>query len=248
MSSESSQHAKSTSETSKSKSKSTTPIDDSDKSHTSHSAENVDIIHPRRPSAIPESELPEYVTYSCIRSKPSGHCIHFQLSLDDRDLYHAKVKSTSQIEPIPVSAGKEVHYSKKNDFYMLTNKSHEVFSLRAKSPNGEEMFVFSEYQIISIDDPKNISVVYKKSETDQRKVKFINKKPTKQSDGNWVLDFSERYTVPSKKNAILIDEETGKEMIVVRKVENFEIELDAYEPIPPIYVFAVALSFWLSPI
>ena len=226
------------------------PVEESEQSHTSHSDEQPTSIHPRRPSQIPESELPEYITYNCLRKKSSlpGHCTHFQLSLDDRDIYHSKIKSVAQIEPIPISAGTEAHFSKPNDFYLLTNKSHEAFSLRSKKPNGKEIFTLTMYQIISIDDPKNIQLLYNRSESDDTKIKLINRKPTQQPNGNWVLDFSERYTIPSKKNAILIDEETGKEMIVVRKVEENEIELDAFEAIPPIYVFALAVAFWVCPI
>ena len=245
MSSESSQKANPSESTTSSH-----HVEDSEQSHTSHSDEQPTSIHPRRPSQIPESELPEYITYSCIRKKStlSGRCTHFQLSLDDRDIYHSKIKSTTQTEPIPIAAGTEAHYSKGNDFYLLTNKSHEAFSLRAKKPNGKEIAILTMYQIISIDDPKNIQLLYNRSESDDTKIKLVNRKPTLQADGTWVLDFSERYTIPSKKNAILVDDETGKEMIVVRKVEENEIELDAFEPIPPIYVFALAVAFWVCPI
>lgn len=207
-------------------------------------------IHPRRPSALHESDLPEYVTYSCIKSTPKWgtHCTHFQLSMDDLDLFHTKLKSLNQTEPIPISSGKECHYTKDNDFYLLTNKTHEAFSLRAKNPKGKEIMILTMYQIVSIDEPKVVSITYNKSETSTEVVKLENQKPVLQTDGTWVLDFSERYTIPSKENAILVDEKTGKEMIVIRKVEENEIQLDSFEPIPPYIVFAVAVSFWLAPI
>lgn len=51
-------------------------------------------IHPRRPSAMLESDLPKYNTYKCIKVKNGmhrGRCIHFELVLEDRHLFHSKV-------------------------------------------------------------------------------------------------------------------------------------------------------------
>lgn len=208
-------------------------------------------IHPRRPSMMDSSDLPEYLTYSCIKAKASkfggGSCIHFQLSLDDKNLFHSKVKKMSQTEPIPVGAGTEVHYRGKQEYVLLCNATHEAFSLREKSPTGPEVLVISMYQIVSIDEPKTVRVVYKNLHNSGHTC-LVSRKPIKNPDGTWMLDFCERYTIPSKRNAILVDEQTLSEVLVIRKVEEFEIEIDAIATVPPLYVFGTALSFWLASI
>lgn len=207
-------------------------------------------IHPRRPSVMLESDLPEFLTYSCIKTKSSmlgGYCTHFQLALDDKQLFHAKVKKMNQVEPIPVGPGTEVHYRGKQDYLLLTNSTHEAFSLRESTPTGNEMLVVSMYQIVSVDEPKTVRVVYKNMNGEGTKI-LVSRKPTQAEDGTWILDFSDRYTIPSRKNAILVDENTNEEVLAIRKVEDNEIEIDAVVTVSPLYVFATALSFWLATI
>ncbi|EAY06854.1 hypothetical protein TVAG_340320 [Trichomonas vaginalis G3] len=221
-----------------------------DKSENSQPENHTFDIHPRRPSILLESDLPEYKTYSCIKSKPSvfgGNCIHFQLSLDDQNLFHSKVKKMTQIEPIPVAHGTEVHYRGEKEYLLLTNANHEAFSLREKTPTGTELLVISMYQIVSVDEPKTVRVVYK-NQGSEGATCLVSRKPTQNPDGTWILDFSERYTIPSKRNAILVDEQTKEEVLVIRKVEENEIEIDAIATVPPLYVFGTALSFWLASI
>ncbi|EAY04672.1 hypothetical protein TVAG_474700 [Trichomonas vaginalis G3] len=51
----------------------------------------------------------------------------------------------TQIEPIPIGTGTEVHYRGEHEYLLLTNSNHEAFSLREKTPKGKELLVISMY-------------------------------------------------------------------------------------------------------
>lgn len=205
-------------------------------------------VHPRRPSMMAMEDLPEFITYKCVKTKPStfSRTRHFQLTQGEKELYHTKLKSHSQTEPIPVARGNTVHYRNKNPYYILTNKDHEAFSLRKDSPTGNELMLVNFYQIISADEPKNIQVKFT-SPPGSVSPRIVSQKPTRNANGEWILDFSDRILLPSLKNAILINEVTKEQVVVVRKTAVDTLELDCLTNIDPLLVFGIAMAMWASP-
>ena len=217
---------------------------DKSKGTNENSATNSENIHIHSP--LPPIQRISYCTYDCTKSSSStfaGKFIQFLFSLDNLVMFNTKLKSMKQTEPIFIFNGTSDGDEKQCKFCLVPNETREAFSLRKNDQNGTELLALSMIQLNSKKDPKSVVVVYTFDVMD-KKVELISKKPVLDEDGNWTLDFNDRYTIPSKENAILLNKETGNEMVAVRKIEEDNLELDALDSVPPVYAFAICLSFW----
>ena len=199
---------------------------------------------------LPPIQRISYCTYDCIKSPLStfgGKCIQFVFSLDNLVMFNTKLKSLKQTEPILIYNGSSEDDEKQCKFCLIPNKTRDAFSLRKNDQKETELLAISMIQLNSKNEPKSVVVAYTFDVMD-KKVELISKNPVLSSDGTWILDFNERYTIPSKENAILLDKETGNEIIAVRKIEEDNIEIDALDSVPPVYAFSICLSFWISDI
>ena len=78
---------------------------------------------------------------------------------------------------------------------------------------------------------------------------LYSKRPKKNKKGLWCLDFHNRYTMPSVKNAIFVkdkDLESGEELMMIRKTAEDSLAIDIMSPVPPVIAFAVGLSTFLN--
>jgi hypothetical protein len=177
-----------------------------------------------------------------------GLRVLFTLFHNRQALYSTKIKGRRSSGPLPIARGSEMHY-RESEFaaYLLSGNGHNTFSLRARTPFGNE--------ILSIDlchpkgrrsVPKHIEISFflKDSLVPQ---KLVNVDPVWNPDGHWELNFGDRSLIPSIRNHIFVRQETGVEFVAVRKTEKHAIEVDAVQIISPLAVFGIVLALFQSP-
>ena len=192
----------------------------------------------------------ERKTYRIVRTHTfslRGRRTHFQIYSGDEPLYHAKLKSKRQTEPIPIGNGKDVHYSSQTHAaYLLTNPDAMNFSLRARMELGSEIITVEHFHNNNDKTiPKTIkmNLFLKDSLIPQ---KLVSKMPIASDDGEWVLDFHDKNVIPSIKNVIMIGETSPVEFLVVRKVDDDIVEADAVPVMSALATFGFVLTLFIA--
>lgn len=78
-------------------------------------------------------------------------------------------------------------------------------------------------------------------------IKLKSKKYAILPNGAKGLFFGGKFVIPSVRNTILVDVETGAEVCGIRKISDAVLELDARAGLSPIHVFTIAMGAWLGP-
>ena len=188
--------------------------------------------------SIPTFIAPAMQYFICEKIQTSsvrGKRFHYQLSLDNVPLFHAKLKAPHQKEPFPISAGSETHYSN-STYIMESNHEGSHFVLK----EGEKVIFECEMTKQPEEAPKKIEAVYKPE--DGPEIRVVNQEPVKKDNGEWFLDFDGRFAIPSIKNAVLINPESQDVLFNVRKVEPWEINVDSIPGIPHLFLFATIMA------
>ena len=87
--------------------------------------------------------------------------------------------------------------------------------------------------------PKKADVKFKENGVE---IHLVSRKPEKTDIGKWCLDFDGRYAEPSIKNCILVEPGKQDAVAMFRRLDQWEMNVDAKEGIPDILLFAVLLS------
>ncbi|OHS99224.1 hypothetical protein TRFO_08468 [Tritrichomonas foetus] len=184
---------------------------------------------------------PSLACYRSMRIKTNkgrGMRIHFQFTLDEEDLYHSKLLSKTQTKPIPIARGDKAHYSNTNPYYLIANEDLDEFRLM-HNDTGILTCLFKKKK----KGPKKVEVTW----TEDRTIHLVNKTAEKTDAGKWCLDFDGRYAEPSIKNCILIHPETGETMAMFRRIDEWEMHVDAKPDLPDVMLFAVLLCLNMCP-
>lgn len=210
---------------------------------------NEDENHERKNSddeyGDPESRIhytPDYLVYRSMRLKSHGK-FTFQFTLDEDHLFITKMKGKHPTIPIPIGNGAEIPKSTDTEYVLIPSKDFHQFSM---TQNGEEVF---SCELEPVDpnrkSPKKITAHWIPKTGQQYHLK--SRMPELQPDGEYVLDFQERFAKPSIKNAIFADVETDQIYIMLRRLDEWEMNCEARPEIPPILVFALLLSINICP-
>ena len=167
----------------------------------------------------------------------AGSKVSFQFTLDDDDLYHCKMKSRHQSEGVPISKGSETHISSHDNYILSSSNHYHYFTLT----RGKSTLLKLKFDLI--DDkkkaPKKIKAKWTPDDGTPHFV-LVSKAPDfDEETGIWSLDFGGRYAAPSVKNAILVDPETQEVEAMFRRVDPWEMHVDARAKMPPLFLFAV---------
>lgn len=186
--------------------------------------------------------VPSLLCYLAMRTKTSsvkGKRIHFQFSLDDVNLYHAKFKGKHPTNiKIPISEGTECHYSRNNSYYLTA--SHDFTTYRMTF-NDVEIYKAEFEKVDNNNDiPKKMRVEWTPNDGTPSLV-LISKMPERNDEGKYILDFDGRYAEPSIKNCIFIDPNDGGIRAMVRKVDQWEQDIDAHPSVPSLLLFTILL-------
>lgn len=192
---------------------------------------------------VTDDTVPSLACYRSMRIKVNqgkGKRIHFQFSLDEVDLYHAKLKTKHQFEPIPIARGNEVHYSHGAEFYLIPNEEFTEYSLR----HNDDEIMFCKFEKRK-KEPKVIEVTW--SENPDSPIKLVSQEAEKTDAGTYCLDFDGRYAEPSIKNCILVTADTQEIVAMFRRVDEWEMNVDAKPNYPDLMLFAVLLCLNVCP-
>lgn len=199
-------------------------------------------------SKIRSNMYTRFITYRFTQTQElgwTGHRYHFQLTYDGEPLFHTKTKSRRPTVSIPISAGSDMHFSQKEfAAYLLLTNSNKFFSLRKKEEFGDELMTV-EINSISAKEPRDTVLnLFEDIEYVPSKLKSL--KPKLSNTGHWELSFLGKETIPSVKNCILAGIDDSLPYIMVRRVSQSTLEIDAPAIFPNLCVFGLALSIWLS--
>lgn len=189
--------------------------------------------------------VPKLICYRSLKSKDgmmSGGCVHYQFSLDDVDLWHAKMKSPRPKDPVPIGKNSEAHYS--NPEYLLA-PSNDFSDFVLKNAEGKELMKVHFSLMSGKGSPKEIDAKW--FGEDGTTMELKNKLPEKTDDGAWSLDFDGRYAVPSIKNAIMVNPTNQEIQCMVRRLDKREMNVDAKREIPSLFLFGLAICLNICP-
>jgi hypothetical protein len=74
---------------------------------------------------------------------------------------------------------------------------------------------------------------------------LVSLRPKMSNQGFWFLDFHNRFTLPSPRNAIFVKDNpsrTGDEMFAMRQIDKNLLEFDIMYDIPDLVLFAVGVA------
>lgn len=192
----------------------------------------------------PQQFIPKLICYRSLKSKDSivsGGCVHHQFSLDDVNLFHAKMKKARSKDAIPIGKDSEAHYS--NPDYLLT-PSEDFRNFVLKNSEGKELMQVHFKLMNGFNTPKEITAKW--TNEDGTTLELKNQLPELRDD-KWWLDFDGRFTVPSIKNAIMVNPENQETQIMIRRLDKREMNVDAVREMPPLFLFGLLLCLNVCP-
>lgn len=202
------------------------------------------VIAPRNENIKPSE--PARINYSISREDKMtlrGHRIHFQFLNNNTAVYHTKLKSIRTDQFVYISNGTDCHFSQEEKYagVLLINQERDTFSLRSRSKYGPEIMSIM-FSSTGKNIPRTIKIHFFCDHNVPQSLR--SKKPEQNSLGFWVLDFNNRTTCSSMKNAIMLDR-NGKEHIAIMKQRNAALNIDALSNIPDICVFALGIASFI---
>jgi hypothetical protein len=198
------------------------------------------------PGDLQMTYQPPLVCYRLMRSaelKFIGREIRYTFISDEDDLYYTKISSKSQKDPLPLFMQRGLEAGPP-DFDMHCSADFQSFSVRR---NEIELFTATMLLTDGAKSPKRIEADWRYNDGSVM-LHFYSQTPSRDSQGNWKLDFSERTAEPSIQNCIMIDSATSDVAIMVRKVDSVETDIDARPNIPTLFLFFLAIALKICPI
>lgn len=192
----------------------------------------------------PESLInfqPTFLVYRTMKIK-SVTKFSYQMSLDEDDLFYAKC-SKHQNKPIHIYEGSKPIKDSKVDYILTPSLNLKHFSL---TQNHHEI---STVDIVFFEPKRRSPFIVSANwfAKKQQNYHFKTRQPELQSDGSYVLDFEGRFADPSPINSIFEDCNTDEIMIMIRKLDKWEMNSDVLPEIPPLFVFVLIMVLNLYP-
>lgn len=190
------------------------------------------------------------ITYSIVRTIESslrGKYYIFSFYLDTSQKFYTKVKVRNPEQQILIYQGPTVKFHKKNITYtLITDKEFKNFSLKKDEKSDEELLNLKVCLDALLALPRHVDIQFMNPSGIQ--ILLTTKNPKMSTRGHWVLDFGDRFTIPSEKNMIFVSakEKNGVDLVIVRQISNSEIELDLCTDMDEISVFAIGLSIFIA--
>ena len=204
------------------------------------------VIHPDN-SVSPQSDnaLPipgQTKSYRVTRAKGKYKSKQeFQIHEKDKCLMHAISKNPSKSVTIQ-KWGKDEAEGNFNGFIKVSKRKRK-FILYEGGENGKEIMFCN---VSSIKKPLNYDRFFTVEFRDpdfSLKTCLPKKRP---EDGLYTLNFQGRFTKKSIKNSIL-QNDNEEQMIIVRRIGEIDLEVDASARLTPLQVFGYAIASWICP-
>lgn len=209
---------------------------------------------------IPAPATVKSLTYSITRIKPrlkNVYTFEFSQIPQESDtptqveevIYSAKCKGRFPKSPIPINKGKEIHLSKASDFVLIPSNNATVFTLKKALYDIPALMDISvKYNMQNLLRPRTITV-HINTESGIPKQDLVTRTPKMLRNGMFALDFHNRFTIPSEKNAIFYDQKNGPssaDICSVRKIGLDTLEIIASENLPSNIVFGIGLVLFTA--
>lgn len=194
----------------------------------------------------------DYVTYSVKRTPKRsvhGKSYIFSLIKEGKPVLFSKSNSRHPKGVLPISTNSDVHIRKSSSSEYTITAENGCTKFIFKSSNQNPILTYS----ISPSQNEYVKLPHLNIAVDESfdfsPKQMTSKRPQMSKRGFFFLDFHNKFTLPSEKNAIFIpaNPEIGKDdLFVVRKIEKDRIEIDVNINAEDIIVFAIGLSTFLA--
>lgn len=160
----------------------------------------------------------------------------------------AKAKTRHPDSSILIYEGEDAHLKGESPFILDITEDSTIFSLKKSNKLDEEMMtlkIFLDSALLML--PRHVDVqIFPSAGSPQ--ILLTTKKPKLSARGHWILDFHDKFTIPSEKNMIFVSskDENSTELIFIRKISSDGMEIDLCTNISEICVFAIGLSIFLA--
>lgn len=210
----------------------------------SHHSEEEDIA----PIRVVRQAAKPMKTYAISREKKksftkTSYTFYFHIQGDVKYWAHSPKRHPDA--SIPIFPANSDTY----DHIMLIGNGCSSFSLR-KVDSSTELVTVNIVTDASLLRLPRRSVVYIFPEMGCQTFELESKQPSKGAQGHWILNFENKFVIPSVKNTIYCEKTGtafgGNEMLMMRKIGQDAYEIDASESIPILAVFSIGLALCLS--
>lgn len=191
------------------------------------------------------------ITYSVQRTskiRVHGKSYIFSLIKEGNPVLYSKSNSRHPKGMMPISANKDIHIRNSgNTEYSITAENNcTKFVVKSLQQNILTFSISPGQNEYSKLPHLNVSI---DNSFDFTPKEMTSKRPQMSKRGFWFLDFHNKFTLPSEKNAIFIPTNPalgGDDIIVVRKIAKDRIEIDVNHEAADIIVFGIGLSTFLA--
>ena len=196
------------------------------------------------PTPIKSQNWPMYLVTRDKKMNIKGRRIMFALFEGSNQLYSAKCKSNNP-KSVFIMKGSKIKHGETADALILVGNNSSDFSLRKNINSGDEIMSvrFAQPKISNTFRKMNIIFFAPKEGTPAR---LRNKNPALNLDGNPEYDFEGRFAIESTKNTILVPQNDGPNMLLIRKTGKDAIEIEARFEHDSLWIFTAGIASFLS--
>lgn len=189
-----------------------------------------------------------FALFRKLKSSLRGKRYYYYFYSNGNPVFCAKTKNRHPDSNVLIYEGTKAHIKGESQYLLVTNQESTIFSLKKCDKLDEEMLTLKFfYDSALLNLPKHIDIQIFPC-IGISKMSLTTKKPKVSSRGNWILDFHDKFTIPSEKNMIFVPskDKNGPDLLLVRKISPDGMEIDSYTNIPEVGIFAIGLSIFLA--
>ncbi|KAH0792792.1 hypothetical protein GPJ56_003270 [Histomonas meleagridis] len=172
-----------------------------------------------------------------------GTRIFFTFEENSQALFSAKCKSSSPSK-ILIDKGTDVHLSSKPDAEINVENNVKDFFLENKSTGEMEVAARFSPPKWPADTARKLEIEFLKPKQGTPE-KMESQNPPLSPNGKPIYDFGGHFAFDSVKNAVLYGSDKNQKLMI-RKVGDNEIEIEAWFENEPIWLFAIGIGSFLA--
>lgn len=220
-------------------------VDDKTSMHQTDDSENNVIFIPLRSNVCSSSSHKTYAMCRFVKTSIKGKSYTYRFYSDSNCLFVAKCKGRYPVRPIEISHGYDVHLSVGGQYQMIPDKMSKEFKLYEKNFADKllmKTIILNELNICLSPTRISISIYDVDGLTN---CNLVTRRPRLNYYGAYILDFKNRFTLPSEKNTIFTrEDDLLTDVLSVRKIASDSLEITSESSFPPLAVFSSVLVLY----